>query len=96
MQISGNNQDTESENKQTWQQQKEEQARSRKRKSDLKKTEDEIHELELRSEEIDLLLTKEEVFTNVQKLIELNDEKKTIELRLEALLEQWELLASEE
>jgi ATP-binding cassette subfamily F protein 3 len=95
-QSSGNNQDAESENKQSWQQQKEEQARSRKRKSDLKKTEDEIHELELRNEEIDSLLTKEEIFTNVQKLLELNDEKKTIELRLEALLEQWEQLASEE
>ena len=88
--------ESDSENKQSWQQQKEEQARSRKRKSDLKKTEDEIHELELRNEEIDALLTKEEVFTNVQKLIELNDEKKSIELRLEQLLEQWEQLASEE
>ncbi|MDF2907636.1 MAG: hypothetical protein K0R34_2957 [Herbinix sp.] len=87
---------TESETKQSWQQQKEEQARSRKRKSDLKKTEDEIHELELRNEEIDALLTKEEIFTNVQKLLELNDEKKSIELQLEQLLEQWELLAAEE
>ncbi len=95
-QASTNNQEADSENKQSWQQQKEEQARIRKRKSDLKKTEDEIHELELRNEEIDVLLTKEEIFTNVQKLLELNDEKKAIELRLEALLEQWELLASEE
>ncbi len=92
----GNNQDIESENKQNWQQQKEEQARSRKRKNDLKKTEDEIHELELRNEEIDALLTKEEIFTNVQRLLELNDEKKSIEQRLEQLLEQWEQLASEE
>jgi len=88
--------DNESENKQSWQQQKEEQARIRKRKSDLKKTEDEIHELELRNEEIDVLLTKEEIFTNVTKLLELNDEKKSIEGRLEELLEQWELLAAEE
>ncbi|MBP1754791.1 MAG: hypothetical protein H6Q59_1189 [Firmicutes bacterium] len=90
------NADNESENKQSWQQQKEEQARIRKRKSDLKKTEDEIHELELRNEEIDVLLTKEEIFTNVTKLLELNDEKKSIEGRLEELLEQWELLAAEE
>lgn len=95
-QASGNSQDSESENKQSWQQQKEEQAKSRKRKSDLKRTEEEIHELELRNEEIDTLLTREEIFTNMQKLIELNDEKKTIEARLEALLEQWEQLASEE
>ncbi len=95
-QVSGNTPDTESENKQSWQQQKEEQARSRKRKSDLKKTEEEINKLELRNEEIDTLLTQEEIFTNVQKLIELNDEKKNIEGRLEELLEQWEQLASEE
>ena len=90
------NADTESENKQSWQQQKEEQARNRKRKNDLKKTEEEIHALELRNEEIDALLTKEEIFTNVEKLLELNDEKKRIENRLEELLEQWEELASEE
>ena len=94
--VSGSNQEADSENKQTWQQQKEEQARTRKRRNDLKKTEEEIHELELRNEEIDSLLTKEEIFTNVQKLIALNDEKRAIELQLEQLLEQWELLASEE
>ncbi len=88
--------DVESENKMSWQQQKEEQARIRKRKSDLKKTEDEIHELETRNEEIDLLLTKEEVFTNVQKLLELNNEKKNLEERLLELMELWETLAAEE
>ncbi len=91
-----NSTDVESENKLSWQQQKEEQARARKRKNDLKKTEDEIHQLETRNEEIDLLLTKEEVFTNVQKLLELNNEKKRIEDRLLELMELWETLASEE
>lgn len=88
--------DLTSDNKQSWQQQKEEQSKIRKRKSDLKKTEDDIHKLETRNEEIDILLTKEEVYTNVSKLIELNNEKKIIEGRLEELLEQWELLAAEE
>lgn len=88
--------DVESENKLSWQQQKEEQARARKRKNDLKKTEDEIHQLETRNEEIDVLLTKEEVFTDVQKLLELNNEKTTIEERLLELMELWESLASEE
>jgi ATP-binding cassette subfamily F protein 3 len=88
--------DNESENKQNWQQQKEEQARMRKRKNELKKTEDEISQLETRNEEIDQLLTQEEIFTNVSKLLELNNEKKEIETRLEELLEQWELLAAEE
>lgn len=88
--------DNDSENKLNWQQQKEEQAKERKRKNDLKKTEDEIQKLETRNEEIDVLLTKEEIFTNVQKLIELNNEKKSIEDRLMELMEQWELLAAEE
>ncbi len=92
----GSSTDVESENKLSWQQQKEEQARARKRKNDLKKTEDEIHELETRNEEIDQLLTKEEVFTNVQKLLELNNEKKIIEDRLLELMELWETLAAEE
>jgi len=88
--------DNESENKQNWQQQKEEQAKVRKRKSELKKTEDEIHQLETRNDQIDTLLTTEEVFTNVQKLIELNDEKKLLEDRLLELMESWEQLAAEE
>ncbi len=87
--------EAESENKQNWQQQKEEQARQRKRKNDLKKTEDEISELESRNEEIDELLTREEIFTNVQKLIELNNEKKALEDRLMELMELWEQLAEE-
>lgn len=85
-----------SENKQSWQQQKEEQAKNRKRKNELKKTEDEILELETRNDEIDNLLTKEEVFTNVSRLIELNSEKKVIEERLLTLMELWEKLAAEE
>jgi ATP-binding cassette subfamily F protein 3 len=84
------------ENKQNWQQQKEEQSRIRKRKNDLKKTEDEIHQLETRNDEIDALLTQEEVYTNVSKLIDLNNEKKSIEARLEELMEQWEILAEDE
>ncbi len=89
-------QENDSENKQSWQQQKEEQARQRKRKNDLKKTEEEISKLESRNEEIDGLLTQEDIYTNVSKLLELNNEKKEIETRLEELLEQWELLAAEE
>ncbi len=85
-----------SDTKLSWQQQKEEQARLRKRKNDLNKAEEEIEQLEARNEEIDNLLTQEAVFSNVQKLIELNNEKKTIEVRLEELLVLWEELAAEE
>ncbi len=82
-------------NKMDWKQQKEEQAKLRKRQNDLKKTEEEISILEQRDEEIDLLLTQEEVYTNVSKLLELNNEKKSIGKRMEELLELWEELAAE-
>lgn len=85
-----------SSNKLTWQQQKEEQARIRKRKNDLKKVEDEIHDLETENAEIDELLIQEEVYTNPEKLMTLNSRKKEIETRLEELLEQWEQLAAED
>lgn len=85
-----------SENKLSWQQQKEEQARIRKRKNDLNKTEEEIHSLESRNDEIDALLIQEEIYTNAEKLMELHAEKKQVETRLEELLEQWEQLAAEE
>lgn len=76
-----------------WKAQKEEQARLRKRQNDLKKTEDEIHKLETRDGEIDEMLGKEEIFTDVPKLIELNKEKEAIAGKLEELYELWEELA---
>ena len=76
-----------------WKQQKEEQAKIRKRENELKKTEEEIHKLETRNEEIDALLTHEDIYTNVSKLMELNNEKKSIALKLEELYELWESLA---
>ena len=77
----------------TWQQQKEEQARIRKRQNELKKTEDRIHALEIRDNEIDDLMMQEEVFTNVAKCVELNKEKSAINEELEQLYERWEELA---
>ena len=82
-----------SETKSDWKSQKEEQARLRKRQNELKKTEDEIHKLETRDGEIDELLIKEEIFTDVPQLMELNQEKDAIGKQLEALYQQWEELA---
>lgn len=76
-----------------WKQQKEEQARLRKRQNELKKTEEEIHRLEQRDQAIDQLLCDESVFSDVPKLLELNQEKETIAQTLERLYEQWEQLA---
>lgn len=81
------------ETKLDWKAQKEEQARLRKRQNELKKIEDEIHKLETRDGEIDQLLVKEEIFTDVPKLMELNQEKDAIGKQLESLYQQWEELA---
>ncbi len=85
--------ETDSSAKIDWKQQKEEQAKLRKKQNDLKKCENEITQLEQRNQEIDQLLAKEDIYTNVPKLLELNNEKKALEDRLLNLMEQWELLA---
>lgn len=82
-----------SEVKLSWQQQKEEQARQRKRQNDLKKTEDRIHILETRDAEIDGMMEREEIFTDVEKCMELTTEKAAITQELEELYEVWETLA---
>lgn len=82
-----------SDTKLDWKQQKEQQAKERKRQNELKKVEDEISACETRNDEIDNLLTLEEVYTDVSRLMELNNEKKEIEERLEKLMEKWEELS---
>ncbi len=76
-----------------WEKQKEEQAKLRKRKNDLKRTEDEISALEEEDARIDEQLTKEEVFSDIQKCMELTNRKGEIASRLETLYELWEELA---
>lgn len=76
----------------SWQEQKEAQAKERKRLNTLKKTEDEIAALEKRGNEIDHLLTLEEVYTNSVKCQELSQEKSDIDSKLETLYELWETL----
>lgn len=85
--------DTFSVGKLDWKQQKEEQARIRKRENDLKRTEDEIFALESRDQEIDLLLTKEEIYTSTEECLRLHREKEGIAERLGVLYELWEGLA---
>lgn len=76
-----------------WKQQKEEQARLRKRQNELKRVEEEIHSLETRDQEIDALLCEESIFSDVEKLLDLNREKETLQAKLEDLYEKWEELA---
>lgn len=82
-----------SDNKKNWQQQKEQQAQIRKIENEIKKVEKEIENLEQKNEEIDALLVKEEVYTDVEKLVECNNQKKKIEQRLEECMETWEELS---
>lgn len=79
----------------SWQEQKEAQARERKRKNDLKKTEERIAVLETRNQEIDELLTQEDIYSNSVKCQELAIEKSSNEEELETLYEQWADLAEE-
>lgn len=76
-----------------WARQKEEQARERKRLNELKKTEDRIAALEERSSEIDALMTREEIFTDVAKCMELSKEKAAVTEELDGLYEVWEKLS---
>ena len=82
-----------SELKEDWKSRKEEQARIRKRRNDLKKVEDEISLLETRDGEIDALLSREDIYTDVAKLMELNKEKESLQAKLTELYERWENLA---
>lgn len=84
---------TESDSKLDWKQQKELQAQLRKKQNELKRVESRIEELENRDREIDDLLTKEEVFTNVSEVTKLSKEKETIQVELEGLYEDWEVLS---
>ncbi len=85
--------DSVSESKLSWQEQKEAQAKERKRQNELKKTEERISVLEERDQEIDELMSREEIFTNSVKCQELSVEKANILEELEKLYELWEELA---
>ncbi len=82
--------ETTSEVKVDWKVQKEQQAAQRKRENDLRKTEERIMELEERDCEIDSLLQKTEIFTDVAECLKLTTEKDTIMNELENLYIHWE------
>lgn len=85
--------DSESQNKISWKQQKELQAQLRKKQNDLKRVESQIEKLEIRDKEIDELLTREDIFTNVEEVTKLSTEKETLLAKLESLYEEWEQLS---
>ncbi len=72
--------------------QKEEQAKERKRQNQIKRIENRIEEIENRINELDELLVREEIATDVEKLMEINQEHETLDEELLALMEEWEAL----
>ncbi len=83
---------TSSAGKNDYQKQKEDAARQRKIRNDLAKTEKRIEEIEERTAVLDDLLTQEDVYTNVSKLMEINHEKAALDEELLELMEKWEEL----
>ena len=85
---------SDSEGKLSYEAEKRRQAALRKQKNDLARCEARIEELEIKNREIDELLTQEEVFTNVARLMELQKEKQAAEDELATLYETWEELSA--
>lgn len=83
----------ESEARKDWKQQKELQAQLRRKQNELKRVEERIEELELRDKEIDGLLTREEIFTDITEVTKLSEEKEALQTELETLYDNWERLS---
>jgi ATP-binding cassette subfamily F protein 3 len=65
------------------------------KKRSLHQIEKEISEIDQKIEEIDYLLSTQEVYTDWQKLLELNEEKEALSKKLEKLYAEWEDSAEE-
>jgi ATP-binding cassette subfamily F protein 3 len=63
------------------------------KKRSLYQIEKDISEIDQKIEEIDYLVSTEEVYTDWQKLLELNEERKMLSQRLDELLAEWETSA---
>ena len=81
-----------SEGRQQYLQQKEEKARIRKRENQLKKTIARIDEIDARQAQLDEMLSREEIYTDHEKLLALSEEKAQLEEEQLELMELWESL----
>lgn len=91
--VSGGSDDS---GKMDWQEQKKQQAAIRKKQNELKKTEEQIAELEAERERLETEAGDPAVATNSAHLMELHTQMTSIDAQLEVLYENWELLASDE
>ena len=78
-----------------YQQQKQQRAKERKLQNELKKTETRIEAIETRQTELDEMLNDTSIATNVAKLLEINQEKESLDEELMELMEKWETLENE-
>ena len=78
-----------------YQQQKQQRAKERKLQNELKKTETRIEAIETRQAELDEMLNDTSIATNVTKLLEINQEKESLDEELTELMEKWEILENE-
>lgn len=85
-----------SSSKADWQNRKEEQARKRKLENDIKKAEDEISKLEEEIEKWNEELSKEEVYSDPGKCLEVQKSLDQATSRLEEWYETWEDLCSQQ
>lgn len=76
----------------SYNEKKRRQADKRKLENDLKKVMDRIDQIDSRKEELDLLLSSEEVYTNASKLLEINKEREALDEEQLILMEKWEEL----
>ena len=79
---------------QDWKADKERQARERKLKNEKAAVEARISELEERSAAINEEMAKEEVFTDMKKCLQLQEEQQAIQTEIEELFSRWEVLES--
>ena len=76
--------------KDDYMRQKEEQTKERKRQNQIKRLEDRIQEIETRLAELDELLGREDIATDVARLMEINNEHETLDEELLQCMEDWE------
>jgi len=70
-------------------------SRSKTKKRSLFQIEKDISDVERKLEEIDYLTSTPDIYTDWQKLVELNQEKEGVTLKLEKLYSEWEDLSGE-
>ena len=79
---------------QDWKADKERRAKERKIANEKASIEARISELEERSSSIDEEMTREEVFTDMKKCLQLQQEQQAIQNEIEELFSRWEILES--